>query len=83
MVPKLEVTPLGRPEALSVTLPLKPFEPATLICAGQEPPGCTASEDGEALREKLPVEVTASEKVVLEVNTPVLVAADVPVIVTG
>ena len=30
-VPKLAVTPLGRPDAAKLTLPLKPFVPVTAI----------------------------------------------------
>ena len=30
-VPKLAVTPLGRPDAAKLTLPLKPFMPVTMI----------------------------------------------------
>lgn len=52
-VPKLAVTPLGRPEADKVTLPVNPPEGVTVIVLLPVPPCVTLTLDGEADSEKL------------------------------
>jgi hypothetical protein len=52
-VPKLAVTPLGRPEAESVTDPVKPFDGVTVIVLLPLVPCFTVRLAGEADREKL------------------------------
>lgn len=37
-VPKVALTPLGRPEAVRVTLPVKPFSGVMLIVVEPDPP---------------------------------------------
>jgi len=46
------VTPFGRPEALNVTLPLKPFTGTTVIVLGELPPCATLTAFGFAVRLK-------------------------------
>lgn len=52
LVPKLAVTPLGRPEAESVTEPVKPFDGLTVIVLLPFVPCFTVRLAGEAEREK-------------------------------
>lgn len=52
-VPKLAVTPDGRPEADRLTLPVKPPEGATVIVLPTLLPCVTVTLVGEADREKL------------------------------
>lgn len=47
------VTPLGRPEAVRLTLPLNPFIPATVIAEVPSEPCITVNEEGEAPSVKL------------------------------
>lgn len=55
-VPKLAVTPAGRPDADKLTLPVKPPEFVTVIVLLPLPPCETATLAGEAEREKLGVD---------------------------
>jgi hypothetical protein len=43
------VTPLGRPEAERLTLPVNPYTPVTVMVVSLEAPGLTVNEAGEAL----------------------------------
>jgi hypothetical protein len=52
LVPKVAVTPLGRPEAESVTEPVKPFDGVTLIVLLPFVPCFTVRLAGEAASEK-------------------------------
>lgn len=67
LVPKLAVTPAGRPEADRVTLPVKPFTLLTVIVLLPVPPWVTATLAGEAESEKSGCAgaVTVSETVVV------------------
>jgi hypothetical protein len=56
-VAKAAVTPEGRPDAVSVTLPVNPFWSETAIVDVPEPPSITIRDAGEALRVKLETEV--------------------------
>lgn len=68
LVAKAAVTPEGMPEAASVTLPVNPFWPETLMVDVPEEPRATVREVGVALRVKdgagLTVSVTLSVAVV-------------------
>lgn len=78
LVPKAAVTPVGKPEAESVTLPLKPSSSVTVIVL--VPPACVGiivTLPGEAESAKVGVEVTVREIVVVSVRLP-----DVPLMVT-
>jgi hypothetical protein len=57
LVPKAAVTPLGRPEADSVTLPLNPFTSVTVVVSVALLPCVTASEEAESESVKLAVPV--------------------------
>lgn len=72
------VTPLGRPEADRLTVPLKPPCRATVIVLVLLEPCGIVNPVGAAEMVKLPWGITASEIVALLVKVP-----DVPVIVTG
>jgi hypothetical protein len=76
LVPNTAVTPLGRPDAASVTLPVNPFTPATLIVSVALVPWTIDNADGDADRVK-PGWVTVRPIVEVAVNAPL-----VPVIVT-
>ena len=52
------VTPLGRPEAFKLTLPLKPFTGTTVMVLGLVPPWATLTELGLAVRPKSAVAAT-------------------------
>lgn len=67
LVPKLAVTPEGKPEADSVTLPVNPPEGVTVTVLLPLPPCVTLTLDGEAESEKFGVGValTVSEIVVV------------------
>ncbi|MGH9559927.1 MAG: hypothetical protein ACRD3S_00605 [Terracidiphilus sp.] len=54
-VPKVAVTPEGRPEAARVTEPLNGLTSVTLIVSVSLPPCASDSAEGEASSEKLPV----------------------------
>ena len=60
LVAKDAVTPEGRPEAASVTLPVNPFWPETLMVDVPEAPLATVREVGEALRVKAGAGFTVS-----------------------
>lgn len=64
------VTPRGRPEAVKLTLPVKPFCPVTVIVDVTFVPRARLSELGEAERAKFGRGVTVSESVVLCDNAP-------------
>jgi len=74
------VTPLGRPDAARVTLPVIPFWGVTSSVDVPEAPWITVSEAGEALRVKLGggAGLTVSSSVVVVVSLPA-----VPMMVTG
>jgi hypothetical protein len=67
LVPKLAVTPLGRPEADKVTLPVKPPEGVSVMVLFPLVPCFTVRLEGEAESEKLGVAVafTVSEMLVV------------------
>ncbi len=52
LVPKLAVTPLGRPEAVKFTLPLKPFKGWTVMVVEPDAPWMKAGLAGDAERVK-------------------------------
>ena len=60
LVANAAVTPLGRPEAASFTLPVNPFWPETLMVDVPEEPRATVREVGEALRVKAGAGFTVS-----------------------
>ena len=85
LVPKAAVTPLGRPDADRVTLPVKPPEGVSVIVLEPLVPCLTVKLEGEADNEKFGVAtpVTVSEIVVVWLNVPdvpVIVTVDVPVV---
>jgi len=85
LVPKLAVTPLGRPEADKVTLPVNPPEAVSVMVLLPLVPCFTVRLEGEAESEKLGVAVafTVSETEVVCVSVPlmpVMVTLDVPVV---
>jgi len=53
LVPNAAVTPLGRPDAASVTLPANPFLPETVMVVLPDAPWATEREAGEAANVKL------------------------------
>lgn len=79
LVENVAVTPLGRPEALSVVAELKPPVLVTVIVLVPLLPWVTVSEAGEALTLKfgVAVELTVRASVVVAVRLP-----EVPVMVT-
>jgi len=85
LVPKLAVTPLGRPEADKLTLPVNPPDGVSVTVLLPLVPCFTVKLEGEAESEKLGVAVafTVSETEVVCVSvplTPVMVTVDVPVV---
>lgn len=85
LVPKLAVTPLGRAELLSVTLPVNPPEGLTVIVLLPLVPCLTVRLAGEAESEKFGVAAafTVREIVVVCVSdpdVPVMVTVEVPVV---
>jgi len=84
-VPNAAVTPLGRPEAASVTLPVNPFLSVTVIVLVPLVPCVIVRLLGESESVKLGVAValTVSARVVVAVRlpeVPVMVTVDVPVV---
>lgn len=77
LVPNAAVTPLGKPDAASVTVPVKPFKSVTVIVSVALEPGVTETVAAEAVSLKLDAAVTVSAIVVDAVSVP-----DVPVMVT-
>ena len=80
---KEAVTPLGKPEADKLTLPLNPFCRATVTALVLLPPWKRLSVVGEADRVKLPAETTVRLTVVVLVKAPevpVTVTVDVPIV---
>jgi hypothetical protein len=74
------VTPLGRPDAARLTLPLKPFTGPTVIVLAPLLPGLTVRLAGDAASVKLGVTIVSAIVAVL-VNAPevpVTVTVDVP-----
>ena len=85
LVPKLAVTPAGRPEADKLTLPVNPFSLFTVIVLLPLPPRVTATLVDEAESEKSGAAwaFTVREIVVVCVvvpEVPVIVTVDVPVV---
>ncbi len=85
LVPNDAVTPEGRPEADSVTEPVKPPEGVSVMVLVPLVPCLTVKLAGDAESEKLGVAValTVSETVVVWLNdpdVPVMVTVDVPVV---
>ena len=83
-VPNAAVTPVGRPVAESVTLPVKPPVSAIVIkLAPAAPPCAIVTLDGEADKLKFAGPVTVNETVVVCVKlpeTPVIVTVAVPIV---
>ena len=67
LVPKDAVTPLGRPEAASVTLPLKLFPSATVTVSVAVLPCVTESEgaEGDNVKPGVPLEAVPTKVVML------------------
>src|ERR1700728_1942886 len=87
-VPNAAVTPLGRPDAASVTLPVNPFLSVTVIVLVPLLPWVTDRLLGESESVKLAVAVafTVRETVVVAVRlpeVPVIVTVEVPVVAVG
>src|ERR1700685_4820048 len=85
LVPNAAVTPLGRPDAASVTLPVNPFLSVTVIVLVPLLPWVTDRLLGESESVKLAVAVafTVRETVVVAVRlpeVPVIVTVEVPVV---
>lgn len=85
LVPKLAVTPAGKPEADRVTEPVKPLVGVSVMVLVPLVPCLTLKLAGDAESEKFGVAValTVSETVVVCVNdpdVPVMVTVDVPVV---
>jgi len=79
--PKVAVTPVGRPEADNVTVPLKPDKGVMAILLVPLEPGLMLKLAGVAARVKLGGGLTVSAIVALLVNVPevpVMVTVDVP-----
>lgn len=76
-VPKAAVTPVGKPAAARVTLPINPLMEVTLIVSVPLLPAVMDKAVGEAASEKHDIAGTVSTIVVVAVNVP-----EVPVIVT-
>ena len=53
LVPNPAVTPVGRPDAASVAVPVNPFLPETVMVVFPVAPWARANEAGEALKAKL------------------------------
>jgi hypothetical protein len=64
------VTPLGRLEALKLTLPAKPLEAVTVIVEFPEPPCGSVMTVGEAPKMKFGPGFTVSRSVVVSVSEP-------------
>jgi hypothetical protein len=77
LVAKAAVTPLGRPEVASATLPVNPLAPVTVIVLVPLPPWATVTLAGEGESVKLGGGVTVRATVVDAVRLP-----EVPVMVT-
>jgi hypothetical protein len=75
---KEAVTPLGRPDADKLTLPLKPFCGMTVTVVPPLAPCATLKVFGEADRLKVGGKATVSEIVAVLLKLP-----DIPVMVTG
>lgn len=83
LVANAVVTPLGRPDAARVTLPVNPFASVTVMVSVALLPCVTASVAGNAASVKLPaaLAVTVSAMVVVALNVPevpVMVMLEVP-----
>jgi hypothetical protein len=72
------VTPLGNPGAVSVTLPVNPFWPVTVIPVVPEPPWTMDREAGEASRLKLGGGLTVRARVVNGTTEPGSAGPDAP-----
>lgn len=82
-VPNVAVTPLGRPEAASVTAPVKPPTSVTLMVSVALDPSPTDAVVVDGARVKLCGAVTVSAIVVdaiSEPDVPVIVTVDVPAV---
>lgn len=83
LVPNAAVTPVGNPEAASVTLPANPFRSATAIESVPLAPGATESDAAEGAIVKLGAPVTLNAIVALAIRVPevpVMVTIDVPAV---
>lgn len=85
LVPNAAVTPLGRPDAASVTLPVKLPTSVTVMVSVPLLPWVTDSEEAEGASVKPEVadEATVSEMVVVAVvlpEVPLMVTVDAPVV---
>jgi hypothetical protein len=82
LVPIATVTPVGRVELASVTLPVNPFRSVTVTVLVPVLPGATVTVEGEAASVKPGVPLTMSETVVVadgtELELPVMVIGYVP-----
>ncbi len=82
-VPKDAVTPLGRPDATRVTLPLNPFAPVTVMVSVALLSWATDKLDAEGESVKLGGLLTVNATVVLVVRppeVPLIVTVDVPTV---
>ncbi len=83
LVPKLAATPLGKPVAVSVTLPVKPFAPVILTVSVALAPCTTETAAAVGASVKLGAAATVSAIVVEAVRlpeVPEIVTVDVPVV---
>ena len=81
--PKVAVTPVGRPEADNVTVPLKPYKGVMAMLLVPLEPGLTLRLAGIAARVKLGGGLTVSAIVALFVKVPevpAMVTVDVPAV---
>lgn len=85
LVPKAAVTPVGRPEADNVTLPVKPPVLVTVTVLVPVPPCVTETLAGEAESEKFGAATVVTVRLMVVVcvsvpDVPVIVTVDVPVV---
>src|ERR1700679_2188255 len=83
LVPKEAVTPVGKPEAARVTLPVNPPTSATVIVSVPLLPWVTDKAEGEGESVKLWAALTVNAMDVLAVRlpeVPVMVTVDVPTV---
>src|SRR5579859_1489616 len=84
-VPNVAVTPLGRPEADKVTLPVKPPTSVTVIVSVTLEPCVTDSDEADGARVNPGVVLDPTPRLmdvaaVVEPEVPVTVTVDVPVV---
>lgn len=83
LVAKAAVTPLGRPDAARVTLPVNPFTPVTVIVSVALIPGITDRLAAEGVSVKPGAWTTVSVMVLVTVTAPevpVMVMMDLPTV---